>query len=234
MWVPVGKRDWPTNSTYTATQQRWHLMPDYRAQYRDKGRTFARPVLFIQNKFAIEWKQGPYNFLPLNTLALLLEKASGQFDIVYSRPRAFTRDVGFSHDDGAYCEYPDLAVVKRFSNVAILEELCDQTGAPYNQTKLEILAKSNFFVAVQGGGTHLLACFGNSLMLLLHTRGDEYPHAYRSGAYKYLSNPPPVILLADGYNKMAAGIDLLCSVQFENGIGRLDANFRPTLEALTI
>jgi hypothetical protein len=233
-WLPVEERAWPTNSTYTATKQTWHIMPDYRERYRNGGRLFQRPVMFIQNKFAVEWHEGPVNYLPLNALEHLLNSAADRFDIVYSRPREFTRDLGFTKDDGFYCEYPDLPLVKRYSNVLVLEEFCDQTGVPYNLTKLEILAKAHFFVAVQGGGSHLLACFGNSLMLLLHNRGDEYPHAYAAGPYKYLSTPPPTLMLVQAFDQLVWGIDLLCSVQLQNGVGTLSETFSSTLDLLRI
>ncbi|HZC17504.1 MAG TPA: hypothetical protein VE309_12150 [Caulobacteraceae bacterium] len=231
-WIDVQERGWPTNSTYTATRQPWHAPPDYRSRYRGQGPTFARPVLFVQNKFCLEWGRGPINFLPLNLLARLLSRASARFDIVYSRPRPLRREVGFTPDNNAYCDYPDIALVREHPNVTILEDLCERTGAPYNLTKLEILAKSNLFVAVQGGGAHLLACFGNSLILLLHYIGDEDPHAYQAGPYKYLANPAPTLLLARDHARMESGVDLICAFEMTGGVGRIDARYAPVLKAL--
>lgn len=233
-WIDVAERGWPTNSTYTATRQPWHAPPDYRSRYRGQGQTFSRPVLFVQNKFCLEWGRGPINFLPLDLLDRLLTRASARFDIVYSRPRPLVREVGFTHDNNAYCDYPDIALVRRRGGAVILEDLCEQTGAPYNLTKLEILAKSNLFVAVQGGGAHLLACFGNSLMLLLHYIGDEYPHAYEAGPYKYLANPAPTLLLARDHGQMEHGVDLVCALQMTGGVGRIDAAYAPVLQALQV
>lgn len=218
-WHKVQNRDWPSNSTYTAIRQRWHLPPDYRARYRSQGRQFDRPVLFIQNKFAVEWKAGPINYLPLNLLRLLLEKASETFDVVYSRPRSMPDALGYTTDINTYCDYPDLGIVRTFPNVVILEDLCAETGVPYNLSKLEILAKAHVFAAVQGGGAHLLACFGDSMMLLFHRRGDEDPHAYSTGPYKYLSTPAPGILIARNEHQLGQGIHVLAALKHKVGGG---------------
>jgi hypothetical protein len=233
-WFKVPERDWPSNSTYTATKQSWHVMPNYRAHYRAQGMQFERPVLFIQNKFTVEWDLGPINFIPLRRLESLLASATKRFDVVYSRPRVGVRSDDYSVDRNTFCEYPDLAVVEKFPGVIVLEDLCARTGAPYNQTKLEILAKSHLFVAVQGGGAHLLACFGNSVMLLLHRMGDEYPHAYEKGPYKYLANPAPTLLLAKTFPEFANGVAMLNSARLEAGRLQFDERYVPVAKALKI
>jgi hypothetical protein len=218
-WALEAERDWPTNSTYTATSQPWHVYPDFRGHYREMGRTFERPVLFIQNKFTVEYDMGPLNYLPLNALEWLLAAATRFFHVVYSRPRYIAPAAGFSLDHNTACDYPDLDVVRRAEGVEILEESCAQSGAPYNRTKLEVLAKSHIFVSVQGGGAHLLACFGHSLLLLLHMRGEEYPHAYRSGPYKYLASPPPVLLVARNDAELGRGLRVIhAATPVEGGI----------------
>ena len=208
-WVPVAERDWPSNSTYTASASPWHIYPDYRLHFRPLGRQFHRPVLFIQNKFTVEWGEGPINYVPLNSLQRLLELTASKFDVVYSRPRESVR--GYSYDDNASCDYPDRTVIRQFAHVLDFEEACQDQSGNYNQTKLEVLAKSHLFVAVQGGGAHLLACFGESLLLLLHCAGEEYPHAYRHGAYKYLAAQPPWLLVAQDTEQFRAGIEVIGS-----------------------
>lgn len=41
-------------------------------------------------------------------------------------------------------------MARRFPEGVKLEDLCADTGAPFNQTKLEILAQSHIFAAAQG------------------------------------------------------------------------------------
>jgi hypothetical protein len=54
-----------------------------------------------------------------------------------------------------------------------LEDDCADEALAYNSAKLKILAKWRLFVAVQGGGAHLLACFGCSVLLLLEYKACE-------------------------------------------------------------
>ena len=206
-WVPESERYWPSNSTYTATASPWHVYPDYRLYFKQKGKRFARPVLFIQNKFTVEWDEGPVNYIPLSSLRRLLELTANTFDVVYSRPRE--RAAGYSWDHGTACDYPDRAIIGQFGHVTDLEAECEATAGDYNQGKLEVLAKAHLFVAVQGGGAHLLACFGDSLLLLLHNAGEEYPHAYRRGPYKYLAAQPPKLLIALNTEEFKAGIEAI-------------------------
>ena len=206
-WLPESERYWPSNSTYTATASPWHVYPDYRLHFRPRGKAYDRPVLFIQNKFTMEWNEGPINYIPLNSLRRLLELTADKFDVVYSRPRE--RITGYSWDDNITCDYPDRVVVGQFAHVTDFEAECRATGGNYNLAKLEVLAKSHLFVAAQGGGAHLLACFGESLFLLLHNAGDEYPHAYRHGPYKYLSARPPKLLVAQNTEEFKAGIEII-------------------------
>jgi hypothetical protein len=220
-WLPTADRWWPGNSTYTAWRAPWHAYPDYRARYAGQGRAFARPVLFIQNKFTVEWAKGPINYLPLSALERLLTVHAERFQIVYSRPRDPARIAGYTPDGNSDCDYPDIALVRRFPGVIDLEADCAARGAPYNQTKLEILARSHVFVAVQGGGAHLLAAFSGALMLLLDRESEEYPHAYSHGAYKYLSNPPPVLLLARTWRQLARGLEVLDGVRVDERGPRL-------------
>ena len=222
MFRPEAKRKWPSNNMHTATLQQWHACPDYRSHYAGSGRSFDRPVLFIQNKFAVEWNAGPINYLPLFALDQLFRLSIDRFDIVYSRPGNAVVGDGYAGDHNSPCDYPDLAVARRFGNVEILEETCLRTGADYNTTKLEILAKAHIFVAAQGGGAHLLSCFDNSLLLVLHREGREYPHAYAEGPYKYLSDPPPILLVARDNEQLVQGIKVISSASVRDGVPLVD------------
>ena len=191
-------------------------MPDYRQRYRDSGIKFAKPVMFIQNKFTVEWDEGPINYMPLEQLERLFELSLGEvFQIVYSRPRAMPSAAGYSTDDNTFCDYPDRGLVNRFPKVLVLEAYCAEGGLPYNQTKLELLAKSSVLVGVQGGGAHLLACFSEALLLMYHRRGWEYPHAYNQGPYRYLSNESQTLILTQTVEELAHGVDIISGMRLE-------------------
>lgn len=209
----IKDRVWPTNSTWHATRKTWHVMPDYRQRYASQGLTFRRPVVFIQNKLTVEFSRGPINYIPISCLERLLTLTAPNFDVVYSRPGAAPIAEGYTVDLNEFCDYPDLSAIRRFDHVLELEDYCAKTGADYNLTKLEMMAKSRVFVAVQGGGTHLMAYFGNSLLLLLHYFGFEYPHAYAFGPYKFLAEPSPLLLLARRHKHFERAIELIGSIR---------------------
>jgi len=209
----IKDREWPTNSTWHATRKPWHVLPDYRRRYASQGLMFRRPVVFIQNKLTVEYDRGPINYIPIDCLQRLLELTAPYFDVVYSRPGSARVGEGYTVDRNDFCDYPDLSVVRRFDHALELEAYCARTGADYNLTKLEMMAKSRLFVAVQGGGTHLMAYFGGSLLLLLHYYGLEYPHAYAHGPYKFLSSPAPLLLLARRHKDFERAIEAIGSIR---------------------
>jgi hypothetical protein len=228
----IKDRDWPSNSTYHATRKPWHVLPDYRARYGGQGRRFQRPVLFIQNKLTVEYGWGPLNYVPISSLERLLEVTQPHFDVVYSRPGARPMGNGYTADLNDFCQYPDLAVVRRFDHVLELEAHCAETGADYNLTKLEMMAKSRLFVAVQGGGAHLAAFFGGSLLVLLHRFGLEYPHAYARGPYKFLASTPPLLLLARRQRHFDQAVELIGKIRPEGDELWIDRGALPTARQL--
>ena len=231
-WFPPSERYWPFNATWTAVSSPWHVYPNYRQHFLRAGRHFHRPVLFIQNKFTVEWGEGPINYIPLNSLQRLLQLTANTFDVVYCRPRG--RTAGYTYDDNVTCDYPDRAVIRQYAHVTDFEEACQSTSGNYNQAKLEVLAKSHLFVAAQGGGAHLLACFGESLLLVLHNVGPEYPHAYQHGPYKYLSSAPPRLLVAQDTEEFKAGIEVVGNARVEGSKLLLPASATDVLKRLSL
>jgi hypothetical protein len=233
-WIVEARRDWPSNNGYLITPKPWHVFPDFRARYAAQGRTFDRPVLFIQNKFTVDWGTGPVNFLPLFVLEHLFRAAADRFDIVYSRPRPLRRDVGYTVDHNTFCDYPDFALARRFENVFILEDHCEATGAPYNLTKLEILAKCHVFVAAHGGGANLIACFNKAIVLLYEQDGMEYPFSYMRGHYKHYARPAPTLLYARSRRAVRRGLAVMDGIRVEGDEVYVAPEARRDLMALRI
>lgn len=236
-WVPTTGRNWPSNSTYEATARPWHIYPDYRTHYARRGMTFQRPVIFIQNKFTIEWNIGPVNYIPVRSLLEFLEQAKSRFTVVYSRPgSAANAPIGYSRDRNRELGYPDGRLTEKFPDLIHLERMCADQALDYNQTKLELLAKSNLYIAVQGGGAHLMAAFGHSLMLMLDREenlgreGREYPHAYQHGPYKYLSKVPPKLLVTRSFQDYIEGMEMMLQVKLEAGSILIPQKFHQFVE----
>lgn len=232
--LPPKNRPWPSSFTHTATRQRWHVFHDYRAHFRNSGRNFEKPVLFIQNKFNVEDAIGPINYLPLGGLDAFLSVVENRFHVVYSRPGIVDVKGNYSHDAALMCTYPDLMAVRKHEKVEVFEQTCIDTGADYNTTKLEYLAKSHVFLAVQGGGAHILSAFGNSVLLILHKTGLEYPHSYAKGPYKYLAEQPPTLLVVREHGDLGAGMRILAETRVTDEGAVIPASLMPVVERLSL
>jgi hypothetical protein len=216
-WIIENERRYPSNNGYMFSPKPWHRFPDYRRRYALGHLKFERPVLFIQNKFTVDFEGGPLNYLPLSALRYVFETLSVRFDIVYSRPRRMERDVGYVEDHNSFCDYPDMALARSYSGVFVLEDYCEGTGRPYNETKLEILASSHVYICCHGGGANAMACFSGSLMILFERESLEYPFAYMRGHYKHFANPAPVLLLARSHKTLRSCLQALHGVRVEAG-----------------
>lgn len=228
-WLPIDQRYWPNNSTYHAIQGPYHFYPDFRSHYINRGPKFDKPVIFMQNKFNVEWGVGPINFMPLKGLKHFFESTLDRFTIVYSRPGSFVNE-GYTKDHNTDLDYPDLDIINQYNHVIHLEKYCSIQAKDYNQTKLEILAKSHRYAAVQGGGAHLLACFSAGMILLLDRsedlslEGKEYPHAYQHGPYKYLSSPSPTLLVARTFRDFNEGLGILSKINLDEDSSLLSSS----------
>jgi len=201
------ERWWPNNSEHLLPKSEIKEHPDYRSHYKNSEYVWDKPILFVQNKFQIEWYQGPINYIDISTLQIILETLSNKFQIIYSRPGINAHQSGYIGDNSDFCSYPDRSVITRFPNVIIFEDLA--AGGQYNEIKLKILANAHHFLAVQGGGTYLLTLFGDSLLIVLHRLGREYRHSYWRGFYTYAGNSPPTLLVARNSDEFERCIDLL-------------------------
>ena len=60
--------------------------PDYKRYYQNALFVFNRPILFIHNKYAMEWHRPPVNFFSLPDLQFLFSKLSTRYKVIYHRP----------------------------------------------------------------------------------------------------------------------------------------------------
>lgn len=238
-WLAEKYRYWPSSSTYTATAKRWHVYPNYRKHYQAAGQSFDKPIIFIQNKFIMEWGLGPINYIPLMSLGYFLEQTKHQFTVIYSRPTRKVQNSDYVEDTNAELDYPDRSILQNFKHTIDLEELCINNNLHYNQTKLEMMAKTNIFIGVQGGGSHAIAYFDNSLLLLLHNidclgarEQYEYPHAYKHGPYKYLNNNSLTLAVACNIKELGQGLFGVSKISIDNNLFSLSGEALTALKPL--
>lgn len=195
--------------------------PNYREHFGSKGILHGwplepdEPIALVYNKIANEWGEGPINYYSPEDLESIFDTLPERYRIVYVQhdlQRTNSSDFSRDHNDlnipprhsgrmneirqniNAYLlKRPD---VIRFQSIVESVQKADASNC-YNLVHCSLISHSKLFVTIQGGGSHLLAGFGDSDMYILHRRGREYPEIYRSGYYSFMANEPPRLFVAD-------------------------------------
>jgi hypothetical protein len=184
-------------------QSPFHLYPDLRAKFGREALkvTFdSRPLLVIHNKHNIEWAEGVFNFIPLDTLDVLFRLYKKAFNVVYIRHGMKGLDATFSHDMSTETPFEDAALLARHPEVHGFDDLYASHvaagGEPdLNRFKNILYSRCHRFISVQGGGAHHIAMFSGAVLIVLHQRGREVEWAYGPGYYGFMAQPAPVRLI---------------------------------------
>jgi hypothetical protein len=184
-WIPQAERWWPNSNEHHRVPTSGELYPSFERSLK------GAEVLFIQNKFCIEWDEGPINFLSIDLLHQIFEKTKGRFNVVYSRQGILSNDsaLGISIDHNKELNFDDLELCEKYPHVMVLEKRRFGDLRPYNSRKLHWINKAFLLAGVQGGSNYPWAYLKKDA-LILHKRGRETEFSYENGFYRYLSNPP--------------------------------------------
>ena len=184
-WIPQAERWWPNSNEHHRVPTSGELYPSFERSLK------GAEVLFIQNKFCIEWDEGPINFLSIDLLHQIFEKTKGRFNVVYSRQGILSNDsaLGISIDHNKELNFDDLELCEKYPHVMVLEKRRFGDLRPYNSRKLHWINKAFLLAGVQGGSNYPWAYLKKDA-LILHKRGRETEFSYEHGFYRYLSNPP--------------------------------------------
>lgn len=204
-YVPPEQRWWPNPNEHFRPQPPGEAYPDYATHFRSKEEPDdSRPIVFVQNKFAVEWGIGPINFLPLFFIEQLATQFGQKFRIVYDREGLFN-SLHSSSDLEASLSFPDRNIVTN-SPVEILGD--SQSLEAMNEAKLRTLADASAIICVQGGGAHLSAYFP-APTCILHKRGQESRFAYWSGTYSYCLTTKKQLYVSSDHEMLSQFMDYL-------------------------
>ena len=70
----------------------------------------------------------------------------------------------------------------------------------------KLLSLSRDFISVQGGGSDLLASFGDCNLHILHKKGNEYPDSYFNGYYQFIAPTPAKTFVSSNNKKLIKSI----------------------------
>ena len=162
------------------------VCPTYKERFAPKSKNGGKRSLVILNKRNVEWDKGPVNTLSVETVLALLTLLTPMFTVVYIRPSPADVAAGFSHDFNAMLDLDDFGAIRRAfpssEDVILFQDLLT-ANASYNETKCEVMAGADDFIAVQGGCAALVPFFARR-SIVLHVEGRELAAGHYDGYFK--------------------------------------------------
>jgi len=175
----------------------WTPPPYKEVYYTPDAFQYEKPLCIIQNKYNLEWKENPVNYINTDCLHRLFTLLENSYQIVYIRPHsANDSQFGYSHDDNEEMELNDTEVLTQHPQVIpwnSLQEQHSQRGWNYNELKLRLFASCTNYISVLGGNNYLNLYFAKKLLILRRRKGDS---GLYSGWYKQVApdlNPELVV-----------------------------------------
>jgi hypothetical protein len=228
-YVEPGSRKWmPARDEHTLTRNPFLLHPDLRAKFARLPLTVPglgepQRLLIIHNKYNLEWGGKPVNFLDCPTLDRLFGQFKQEFKIVYIRHGSRALPRGYSTDANDFAAFPDAEVLAAHPEVLNFEDLLAAHQAEggtmdVNTFKNVLYSRCHRFISVQGGGSHHIACFKGSLLVLLHKRGAEADLAYTDdGYYSFVADPAPMLAVCRSTDEVIAASVLFNGSRIADG-----------------
>jgi hypothetical protein len=144
--------------------------PDYKSKFEsvELKTNFEKPLLMISNKYTSEWDRPPTNFLSLQSLEMLFNGLSTEYDIIYNRP--LTKNI--TEDNQDTFDLGDYELVRKYNNVHDINKLLEVEDYSFNELLLILLAKSENKISVQGG-TSIVSSLTGGLNFIYAERGNE-------------------------------------------------------------
>jgi hypothetical protein len=206
--------------TYVATRRSpFHVYPNLRRKFGalPLPRPFSessKPLVVIHNKFTIEFKRTPVNFIGPELLDGLLQRLEQEFTVVYIRHGMTPEPTGYSKDDNFVLPFDERAVLEAHPDVwcfddAYAEDRRQGGTWDLNTYKNVLYSRCYHFISSQGGGSMQMAFFSGSLLMILHREGPEEKHlVYTNGYYGFVASPPPMLAICLNDEELLKGVRL--------------------------
>lgn len=127
--------------------------------------TSEKPTVVIQNKYAIEWKEGIFNYFSLELLEELFDYLTPNYNIIYIRPESSFKNyytdenqiLQFSDYEMIESTYPQINTIKDF--------LLKYPNLDYNTVQFMIEATSEKHITTSGGNACIASYFEGDVMI---------------------------------------------------------------------
>ena len=157
--------------------------PNFKKKYSEYKLPFEtdREIILISNKYNVEWKKPPINFLDIPTLTQLFEVLSKKYLVVYNRIQSSQ----IAGDGTIIKDLGDYELVEKYDNVINFNKI--ESDYSPNELQLVLVSQAKHKISVQGG-TSILSSFGGGTNDIFVVKGGELEHDTMNVWYKKLSN----------------------------------------------
>lgn len=155
--------------------------PNYKDFYKNDIFIYKKPICIIYNKYTTEWDGEPINVLTIETVKKIISLLKSKYQLIYIRPQGTSDERGYSQDRQEILQLNDYQIIKQeFPEVITFDTLIKTyPEMTFNELQMKVLANSNHFISVQGGGSRLCSFFGG-INLIYHKEGKEL----KTGQYR--------------------------------------------------
>lgn len=138
--------------------------PPLKSIYQGKFNT-PKPLIVVQNKYAVEWGQGIFNYFPLEVLDIIFSEFKENYSIVYIRPDGNSK--GYYKDQNPIKEFQDYELIKdKHPEVICFNDLLDKFPTiEYNTLQFMVEANSSKHITTSGGNACIAAYFGGEVII---------------------------------------------------------------------
>lgn len=151
------------------TQKEW-LPPPLKEIFKGKIQT-KKPIVVIQNKFALEWGAGVFNYFPVQFLEKVFNYLKDKYEIVYIRPESGAKN--YYTDENQILEFNDYEVIKNnHPYVTTINQLLESyPQLDYNTLQYYISAASDKHLTTSGGNACVASYFGGDVIIYDNPNG---------------------------------------------------------------
>lgn len=134
--------------------------------------SFEKPTIIIQNKYAVEWNQGVFNYFPIDFLHEIFTTYKARFQIIYIRPKGSEKN--YYEDENKIIDFKDHEFIKKtHPEVLTIQDLMlEYPNLDYNLLQFAIHSTSNIHITVSGGNACIASYFGGDTFIFDSPKGS--------------------------------------------------------------
>lgn len=180
---PTGVRMHDIHVEHLDTEE--FLMPPFKEHFSSQFLDISLPdnLLIISNKYNVEWRKNPINYLSISVLNYLFSSLKQNYTIIYNRAK--TKNL--VNDNSPVLDFGDYELAKKH-NVIDMNDLFDKSQIDdFNLFQFLVFSRSNQFISVQGGTSILSSLFGGQNIIFAKNGSELDCKAYDNWYHKLSS-----------------------------------------------